>query len=51
MLVSKGNITIDNINASKGDGIAIKEENSISLQCQPDTEIILIEVPGLTEAR
>ena len=51
LLVSNGNITIDNINASKGDGIAIKEENNISLQCQPDTEIILIEVPGLTEAR
>ena len=51
ILVSNGNITIDNINASKGDGIAIKEENKISLKCQPDTEIILIEVPGLTEAR
>ena len=51
LLISKGNITLDSIHAAKGDGIAIKEENEISLECYSDTEIILIEVPGLTEAR
>ncbi len=51
LLVSKGNIKISDIEASKGDGIAIKNEEEISLECHPDTEIILIEVPGLVEAR
>ncbi len=51
LLVSKGNIKIGDIEASKGDGIAIKNEEEISLECHPDTEIILIEVPGLVEAR
>lgn len=51
LLVSKGNIKISDIEASKGDGIAIKNEEVISLECHPDTEIILIEVPGLVEAR
>tara|TARA_X000000950_G_scaffold186708_1_gene225999 strand:- start:769 stop:1473 length:705 start_codon:yes stop_codon:yes gene_type:complete len=50
LLVSKGNIKIGDIEASKGDGIAIKNEEEISLECHPDTEIILIEVPGLVEA-
>ena len=51
LVVSKGNIKIGDIEASKGDGIAIKNEEEISLECHPDTEIILIEVPGLVEAR
>lgn len=51
LLVSKGNIKIGDIEASKGDGIAIKNEEEISLECHPETEIILIEVPGLVEAR
>lgn len=51
LLVSKGNIKIGDIEASKGDGIAIKNEKEISLECHPETEIILIEVPGLVEAR
>ena len=51
LLVSKGNIKIGDIEASKGDGIAIKNEEEIFLECHPDTEIILIEVPGLVEAR
>ena len=51
LLVSKGDIKIDDIKASKGDGIAIKDENEITLECQPNTEIIVIEVPGEVEAR
>tara|TARA_Y100001970_G_scaffold127017_1_gene156945 strand:- start:185 stop:889 length:705 start_codon:yes stop_codon:yes gene_type:complete len=51
LLVSKGNIKIGDIEAVKGDGIAIKDEKKVSLDCHPDTEIILIEVPGLVEAR
>lgn len=51
LLVSKGNIKIGDIEASKGDGIAIKNEEEISLECHLETEIILIEVPGLVEAR
>ena len=48
---SKGNINIGDIDASKGDGIATKDEKEVLLECHPDTEIILIEVPGLVEAR
>ena len=51
LLVSKGDIKIDDIKASKGDGIAIKDENEITLECHANTEIILIEVPGEVEAR
>ena len=51
LLVSKGDIKIDDIKASKGDGIAIKDENEITFQCHPNTEIIVIEVPGEVEAR
>ena len=51
LLVSKGDIKIDNIKASKGDGIAIKDENKITFECHPNTEIIIIEVPGEVEAR
>ena len=51
LLVSKGDIKIDEIKASKGDGIAIKDENEITLECHANTEIILIEVPGEVEAR
>ena len=51
LLVSKGDIKIDDIKASKGDGIAIKDENEITFECHPNTEIIIIEVPGEVEAR
>ena len=51
LLVSKGVIKIDNIKASKGDGIAIKDEKEITFECHPNTEIIIIEVPGEVEAR
>ena len=51
LLVSKGYIKIGDIEAVKGDGIAIINEKEVSLDCHPDTEIILIEVPGLVEAR
>ena len=51
LLVSKGDIKIDDIKASKGDGIAIKDEKEITFECHPNTEIIIIEVPGELEAR
>ena len=51
LLVSKGDIKIDDIKASKGDGIAIKNEKLITLECYANTEIILIEVPGEVEVR
>lgn len=51
LLVSKGVVKIASINAFKGDGVAIKNEEKITIEAAPDTEILLIEVPGLVEAR
>jgi len=51
LLISKGDVKIGSINAFKGDGIAIKDEEKITIEFNKEAEILLIEVPGLIKAR
>ena len=51
LLVSEGEITVDGYPAKRGDGLAISDQSQISLAASADSEILVIEVPGLVEAR
>ena len=51
LLISKGSVNINSINGLSGDGIAIKDEERICIEASQDTELLLIEIPGLIEAR
>ena len=51
LLVSEGEVTIDGHSAKRGDGLAISGQDSISLAATTDSEVLVIEVPGLVEAR
>jgi redox-sensitive bicupin YhaK (pirin superfamily) len=49
--VSEGDITVDGHPAKRGDGLAISDQKQITLTASADSEILVIEVPGLVEAR
>ena len=51
LLVCEGEVQVNDILARKGDGIAISEEAAISLKAKTEAELLVIEVPGLIEAR
>jgi len=51
LLVSDGSLTVDGKLAHKGDGIAISGTAEISLAANDNCEILIIEVPGLQQAR
>ena len=51
LLVSEGEIEVNDIHAKKGDGIAISQEKSVQLKATSEAEILIIEVPGLKSAR
>ena len=51
LLVSEGDITVDGHPAKRGDGLAISDQSQITLAASADSEILVIEVPGLVEAR
>ena len=51
LLVCEGEVQVNDILARKGDGIAISEEVSITLKARAEAELLVIEVPGLIEAR
>ena len=51
LLVSEGDITVDGHPAKRGDGLAISDQKQITLTASADSEILVIEVPGLVEAR
>ena len=36
---------------SKGDGVAISDEGSVTLKAETEAEVLVIEVPGLIDAR
>ena len=42
---------VDKINASKGDGLAITKQKSVDLKALQDSDVLIIEVPGITRAR
>ena len=51
LLVAEGEAKVGTIDAVKGDGIAISNESSVAIEAKGETEILVIEVPGLVEAR
>ena len=51
VLVSEGEASVDGIPGRKGDGFAVSGQDSITLEAVSDAEILVIEVPGLIEAR
>ena len=51
LLVSEGQVQVDKINASKGDGLAITKQKSVDLKALQDSDVLIIEVPGITRAR
>ena len=51
LLVAEGSIAVNGKCGTKGDGFAISDEPKLILEAQDDSEILIIEVPGLVEAR
>ena len=51
LLVSEGEVTVDGHLAKRGDGLAISDQSQITLATDTSSEILVIEVPGLVEAR
>ena len=51
LLISEGNIMVDDLLVHKGDGVAISHEVSINITAMSDAEVLVIEVPGLQDAR
>lgn len=51
LLVSEGQLLVNDISASKGDGVSITDEAEVRLVAQTDAEVLVIEVPGLADAR
>ena len=51
LLVSEGAVTVNGTAASKGDGISVAGEKSMTLDADSDAEILIIEVPGKQRAR
>ncbi len=51
LLVSAGSLTVDGKLAHRGGGIAISGTSKISIAANDNCEVLIIEVPGLQEAR
>tara|TARA_B100000700_G_scaffold189999_1_gene209412 strand:- start:494 stop:1198 length:705 start_codon:yes stop_codon:yes gene_type:complete len=51
LLISEGNIKVDDLLVHKGDGVAISHEKSVNITAVSDAEVLVIEVPGRQEAR
>jgi hypothetical protein len=51
MTKEKGEPHSNNIHGQKGDGIAISDETTVPLKAKTDAELLIIEVPGMNDAR
>ena len=51
LLVSEGSVQVDHLTGAKGDGFAIADQNQITIKASEDAEVLIIEVPGETQAR
>ena len=51
LLISKGNIVVNDLAANKGDGVAISYEFAVNITAMSYAEVLVIEVPGLRDAR
>ena len=51
LLISKRNMVVNDLAANKGDGVAIIHEIAANITAMSDAEVLVIEVPGLQDAR
>jgi len=51
LLVAEGNLLVNDLDAHKGDGVAMNDEGSVTLKAETEAEVLVIEVPGLQDAR
>ena len=51
LLVSEGEVDVDGHLAGRGDGLAISGQKAVTLTASMDSEVLVIEVPGLVDAR
>ena len=51
LLVADGELLVNDIYARKGDGIAISNEDTVALKAKAQVELLIIEVPGISDAR
>ena len=51
LLISEGDVIVKDLPAHKGDGVAISDEASVNITAMSDAEVLVIEVPGLQDAR
>ena len=51
LLVAEGEAMVNHLHAKKGDGIAINDEVSLTLMANTNAEFLIIEVPGISDAR
>ena len=51
LLVAEGNLLVNDLDAHKGDGVAINDEGNVTLKAETEAEVLVIEVPGLQDAR
>jgi hypothetical protein len=51
LLISEGDVIVRDLPAHKGDGVAISDEVSVNITAKSDAEVLVIEVPGLQDAR
>lgn len=51
LLISEGTATVDGLSGKKGDGFAISDQASITVETNTNAEILIIEVPGKMTAR
>ena len=51
ILISEGEVEVDGIVAKRGDGLAISGQKAVTLKAITKSEVLVIEVPGLVNAR
>ena len=51
LLISGGDVIVKDLPAHKGDGVAISDEVSVNITAMSDAAVLVIEVPGLQDAR
>jgi redox-sensitive bicupin YhaK (pirin superfamily) len=51
LLVAEGEVSVNDILAQTGDEVTISKQAPVILTEKTDSELLIIEVPGLEEAR
>lgn len=51
ILISEGEVEIDGTQAGRGDGFAVSGQKAVTIKAATDSEVLVIEVPGLVNAR